>query len=235
MGALRSLTCCQLQAVGARPPCSGIRSGWAKAAPLQKEIVVSLWDMMAARSRWGMINDGRARLGQLMAGFPGYSGGMAGAGAGALNTWAMWRLVARDVALPDKNYRLVNPVDCSHTVRAFLKEPGRHRLLDPAAIDWEAHHRIKPYQDSGRDNKADRYELAFRMYQVKMLQYVDHIEEKVAVFSVVKKIEELAPGALQAAGRSPERGAQPGRRSRQEAARPDQGPRVGTRLVWGCR
>ena len=68
-----------------------------------------------------------------------------------------------------------------------------------------------------------------------MLQYVDHIEEKVAVFSVVKEVEELVPGALQAAGRSLERGAQQGRSSRQEAARPDHGPRVRTRLVWDCR
>ena len=76
----------------------------------------------------------------------------------------MWCLVARDVALSDKNNRLVYPVDHSHTVRAFLTEPGRHRLLDPAAIDWEAYHRMKPDQDPGWDNKANRCELAFRMY-----------------------------------------------------------------------
>ena len=190
VGALRSLTRGQLQAVGARPPHAQIRSGWEKATPLQKEIVTDLWDKMVARAQWGSINDGRALLGQLRAGLPGYSDGMAEAGPGRLKKGAMWRLVARDVALPGMDNRLVNPAEHSRTVRAFLEEPGRHMLLDPAAINWEAYRAIKPYQDPGWDNKANRYELALRMYQAKMLRYVDHVEEKVGVFTVIKKVEE---------------------------------------------
>ena len=80
--------------MGARPSHAQIRSGWAKATPLQKEIVEALWDKMAARAQWGTINDGRALLGQLKAGIPGYSGGMAETGPGRLEREAMWRLAA---------------------------------------------------------------------------------------------------------------------------------------------
>ena len=52
----------------------------------------------------------------------------------------------------------------------------------------------------------NRYELALRMYQAKMLRYVVHVEEKVGVFTVIKKVEE----------------------SKAET-------RVWTRLVWDCR
>ena len=78
---------------------------------------------MAARA-WGSINDGRALLGQLMAGLPGYSGGMAEAGPGRLKKGAMWRMVARDVALPGKDNKLVNPAEHSRTVKAFLAKLG---------------------------------------------------------------------------------------------------------------
>ena len=63
---------------------------------------------------------------------------MAEAGPGRLKKGAMWRLVASDVALPGMDNRLVNPAEHSRTVKAFQEEPGRHMLLDPAAINWEA-------------------------------------------------------------------------------------------------
>ena len=47
---------------------------------------------MAVRASWGSVNDGRALMGQLMAGFPGYSGGMAETGPGRLEKgqWYAW-------------------------------------------------------------------------------------------------------------------------------------------------
>ena len=115
---------------------------------MQKEIVEQLWDKMARRAGWGTVSDGRALLSQLRSGLPGYSGGMGEAGQ-SKKKGAMWRLVAEDVALPGSNNVLVEPGTHSPTVRAFLDDPGRHRLLDPARVDWDAYQAVKPYNDPG--------------------------------------------------------------------------------------
>ena len=52
-------------------------------------------------------------------------------------------------------------------------------LLDPAHVDWDAYQALKPCHDPGWGNTANRYSLALRMFEAKMLKYVDKVEEKV--------------------------------------------------------
>ena len=64
-------------------------------------------------------------------------------------------------------------------------------LLDPARVDWGAYQAIKPYQDPGWGNKANRYNLLLRMFEATMLQFMDKVEEVAGVFTVRKKVERL--------------------------------------------
>ena len=87
-----------------------------------------------------MVNDGRALRGQLMAGLPGYSSGMAEARPGLLEVGARWRLVACGVPLPECGNRFANPVEHFHQA-------------------------IRPCRDPGWDTKGYGYDVALRMHQ----------------------------------------------------------------------
>eukprot|EP00959_Pyramimonas_sp_CCMP1952_P139887 2927444-Pyramimonas_sp.AAC.1 len=62
-------------------------------------------------------------------------------------------------------------------------------LKSEAEIDMREYHRIKPYEAPELKRGNTRLELAVKMWESNMLQYVDEVREKLSVFTVVKKVE----------------------------------------------
>ena len=173
-------------------PARGGKSEWTEATPLQRRLLLRIWSLQAARSSWGNLRDGEVALGHLCRSGPsGY--GRAGAGEkkkhNNLDRGDMCPLVPGQVALPKPGSCPIDIRSLVPKLRAYLDDPIHTMTLDDGEVDWEKYNSITPYGAPELNNKQVRLDLAVRMWQGGMLEFVEDPTEYIKVFSVVKKTE----------------------------------------------
>ena len=183
-------------------------STWSSATPTQRTIINELWSKLVQRADWGSISDGRAVLGRLGAGrMMDYGGvGQTARTTGRLKKGDLCDLLAEQVSVPRRGVRGLPISKLSAAATPYLENVAGLMLKTDDEIDWDKYHGMKSYCDPGWRNKKNRLELSLRMWEGGMLSYVDHIEERVGVFTVVKNLSQDDEGRVES-----------------------------SRLVWDCR